>query len=380
VTGTLVYLAEQPSVASTLGTDYGREVLIKVALLGVLMVPAAYNLRRVGPGLARMRGKLSPAFARLASGFGRSVRLEALLVSAVLVFAALLTLSAPATDPTVAAGSAPPTASLPPATSVAQVPPDTATAEPLPTAPLTTTVTVSQTVRGVDLALTTAHGTVDDMTVLLRDTRGPITGCPATPTPNADCALSVKLTLTQLEDNTSDTLVAEDTGGGRYTLPEAPYLALDGNWQVVVVVRRYNQPDDVKAAFRYTVAGSALTGKVSDYVNVDVTTNPDPPRSGPVSFVLHLTDSNGRPITDATVNMQGIMPTHGHVTELTPLKDLSGAYSGSLLMPMSGGWSVELTIARPGRETLAAEVALDLQKSEFDLTPYPSPNTTPSAP
>src|SRR5205807_2567222 len=83
-----------PSVDSTLNTGYGREVLIKVALLAVLMVPAAYNLRRVGPGLARLRDMLGPAFQALAQGFHRSIRVEALLVSTVLVFSALLTLSA----------------------------------------------------------------------------------------------------------------------------------------------------------------------------------------------------------------------------------------------------------------------------------------------
>ncbi|HMA35310.1 MAG TPA: FixH family protein, partial [Chloroflexia bacterium] len=196
----------------------------------------------------------------------------------------------------------------------------------------------------------------------------------------ADCALSVKLTLTQLEDNTSATVSADDAGGGRYAVPIGPYLALDGTWQIVVAVRRYNQPEDVKAAFRYTVAGTTLTGRPSAYVNVDVTTSPDPPRSGPVAFTFHLTDNNGRPVNDATVTMQGIMPTHGHVTELLPLQAGSGAYTGKLVLPMSGGWAVELSIARPGQDTVAAEVALDLAPSEYDLTPYPSPNITPAAP
>ncbi len=77
LSGTVIYLAEQPSVASTLDTDYGREVLIKVGLLAVLMIPAAYNLRRVGPGLMRLREilserRISPAFQALARGFRRS--------------------------------------------------------------------------------------------------------------------------------------------------------------------------------------------------------------------------------------------------------------------------------------------------------------------
>jgi copper transport protein len=372
LSGTLLYLAADPSVATTLDTDYGRVVLAKVALLAVLLIPAAYNLRRVGPGLARLRGAIAPALGRLVAGFQQSIRAEAVLVSIAVVCAALL---APATDPAALARTAPPT--VPPATAVAASPP-TATTAPLPTAPVSTTLTLSQTVQGVDLALTTEHSVVDNIGVTLHDAHGAITACAPTPTPGADCVLNVKLTVTQLDDNTSFSEVAPDTGGGHFAVPEGPYLALDGNWQIVVVVRRYNQPKDLKAAFRYSVTGTALTGRPSDYVNVDVTTQPNPPRSGPVDFVFHLTDNNDRPITDATVTMQGIMPTHGHVTELTPLANAQGTYTGHLLMPMSGGWAVDLTIVRAGHDTLVSEVDLDLEKSDYDLTPYPTPNITPT--
>ena len=383
LSGTILYLAEQPSVASTLGTDYGRDVLAKVALLAVLLIPAAYNLRRVGPGLARLRDKLEPAFQRLAGGFRRAIRAEAVLVSLVLVFSALLTLLAPATDRSAYAGApSTPAPAAPALVAAATVTAPVPTAQPAATATTAppATLALTQTVRGVVMALVIVHGPVDDLNVTLHGPRGPITACAATPAAGADCALSVKLTLTQLEDNTSDTVAAPDAGGGRFGVPEGPYLALDGTWQVVVAVRRYNQPDDVKAAFRYAIAGNSLTGKISDYVNVAVTTNPDPPRSGPVDLTFHLSDNNGRPVTDATVQVQGIMPTHGHVTELKPMQNNAGAYTATLLMPMSGGWSVELIIVRPGSAPLAAEVALDLDKSTYDLTPYPSPNATPIAP
>jgi hypothetical protein len=198
----------------------------------------------------------------------------------VLVFAALLTLSAPATDPAALARTvptAPPAA--PSATAVAQAGPPTATVEPPPTEPVSTTLTLSQTVQGVDLALTTEHSVVDNLSVTLQDAHGPITACAPTPAPDANCVLSVKLTVTQLDDNTSFSETAPDAGG-RFAVPEGPYLSLDGNWQIVVVVRRYNQPKDLKAAFRYSVTGTALTGRPSDYVNIDVEMQPNPPRSG----------------------------------------------------------------------------------------------------
>jgi copper transport protein len=395
LSGAIIYLAEQPSVESTLDTGYGREVLVKVGLLAVLMIPAAYNLRRVGPGLVRLRDMIGPAFQALARGFRRSVRIEALMVSTVLVFSALLTLSAPATDPSAYKNEGAQAAGLPSPTAVAQLP---AISSPTPAAiqaPEATptdwppsTLTLTQTVRGVQVALNVVHSAVDDkLNVTLKDSRGVITACGPTPTPNADCALWVKLTLTELDDNASNTVEAPYTptvSGGQsavvFAVPEGPYMPLDGSWQIVVAVRRYNQPDDIKAAFRYELDGASMTGKVSDYVNVDASTNPDPPKSGPVDLIFHLTDNNGQPVNDATVMVQGIMPAHGHVTELKKMDNSNGTYTANLLMPMSGGWSVELSIARPGHDTVSAEVALDLASSGYDLTPYPSPNTTPVGP
>ncbi len=383
LSGTIIYLAEQPSVESTLNTGYGREVLIKVGLLAVLMIPAAYNLRRVGPGLVRFRDKIGPALQALANGFRRSIRAEALLVSTVLIFSALLTLSAPATDPSVYSRAAATevaaqaTASAPVVAAIA-----TPVASPTPgkpqltaTTPPPATLTLTQTVRGVDVSLTVMHnGVDDDLGVTMRDTNGPILACGPTPTPDADCALTVKITLTDLEDNTGSTVVADPTGDGGFAVPEGPYLPFDGAWQVLISVRRYNQPNDVKAAFRYLLEGASLTGKISDYVNVEVATDPDPPRSGEVAFTFHLTDNNGQPVNDATIVVQGLMPAHGHITEVEQMSNTAGTYTTSLLMPMSGGWSLEMSISRPDHDTVAAEVALDLESSDYDLTPYPSPN------
>jgi len=399
LSGTIIYLAEQPSVESTLDTGYGREVLIKVGLLALLMIPAAYNLRRVGPGLVRLRDMIGPAFQALARGFRRSVRVEALMVSTVLVFSALLTLSAPATDPSAYTSEGQQAAALATPAVAAGLPPGSSPTPAIALAPEATptdappsTLTLTQTVRGVQVALNVVHSPVeDDLTVALRDDKGIITACGPTPEPNADCALTVKLTLTELDDNASNTVVAPyapDGGGGAngglgsevFAVPEGPYMPLDGSWQVVVAVRRYNQPDDIMAAFRYELDGASMTGKVSDYVNVDASTKPDPPQSGPVDLIFHLTDNNGQPVNDATVTVQGIMPAHGHVTELKKMDNANGTYTANLLMPMSGGWSVELSIERPGHDTVAAEVALDLANSGYDLTPYPSPNTTPAAP
>ena len=137
-------------------------MLIKVGLLFVLMIPASYNLRKVGPGLVKLRNKAGSALQALARGFRRSIRWEALLVSVVVVFSALLTLSAPATDPSAYAVNAPtpalasPTVGTPLSTPTNQLARATATSAP------PSTLTLTQTVRGVDVALTITHSIVED--------------------------------------------------------------------------------------------------------------------------------------------------------------------------------------------------------------------------
>ena len=124
---------------------------------------------------------------------------------------------------------------------------------------------------------------------------------------------------------------------------------------------------------RYVLNGSTMTGKVSDYVNVDVATNPSPRPLRPDGAIFHLTDNNGQPVNDATIAVQGIMPTHGHVTEVRQMDNSAGAYTANLLMPMSGGWTVELTITRPGHDTVVSEVSLDLATSELRPHSLPEP-------
>ena len=99
-----------------------------------------------------------------------------------------------------------------------------------------------------------------------------------------------------------------------------------------------------------------------------------------MQLIFQLTDNHGQPVNDATIAVQGIMPTHGHITEVQQMANSAGTYTANLLMPMSGGWTVELTISRPGHDTVVTEVSLDLAPSDYDLTPYPSPNAPTSAP
>ncbi len=394
VSGTVSYLAHRPTLASTISSDYGRAILLKVLLLLPLLALGAFNLLRVAPRLAasppvqeRAEENTASGFSRIVAAFRRSVRVEAVLLSVVLVASAYLTLSAPSGEQPTAAAAIQPTA-----LALAPRPLATATAsrpqpQPTPTVDLFASgppvvasppLTISQQVRGFTVTLSLNHADDDLLTALLADASGPLLPCAATPSPGANCVLNAALVLTQLEDSTTDRLLAEAQSGGSFVVPPAPYLNLDGNYQVVAVFRRYNQPQDVKAAFRYTLAGGSLRGKVGELLNVAITTDPDPARSGPVNLRFRLSDNTGQPINDATVNVQGIMAAHGHLADPLTAKFVGdGSYAGPLLLRMGGGWAFDLSVTRPGHEPLLVETSLDVEKSDLDLTPYPTPNFTP---
>ena len=396
VSGTASYLAHRPTLASTINSDYGRAILLKVLLLLPLLALGAFNLLRVTPRLAasssvqeRAEENAASGFSRIVAAFRRSVRIEAVLLSVVLVASAYLTLSAPSGEqPTAAAAAIQPTAlaraSSPLASATASRPQPQ---QPMPTVDLFASgptvvasppLTISQQVRGLTVTLSLSHADDDLLIAHLADASGPLLPCAATPTPGANCVLNAALVLTQLEDSTSDRLLAEAQTGGSFVVPPAPYLNLDGNYQIVAVFRRYNQPQDVKAAFRYTLAGGSLRGKVGELLNVAITTDPDPARSGLVNLRFRLSDHAGQPINDATVNVQGIMAAHGHLADPLAAKFVGdGSYAGPLLLRMGGGWAFDLSATRPGHEPLLVETSLDVEKSDLDLTPYPTPNFTP---
>lgn len=100
------------------------------------------------------------------------------------------------------------------------------------------------------------------------------------------------------------------------------------------------------------VAGMSRTSPGGIQVAIEAA-KPAPPLQGYNTWTLRVTDSNGSPISDATVSIQCAM-THGglsHGCALTPdiQNQGNGEYSSSnVVFNMAGHWDVTITVVLAG--------------------------------
>lgn len=102
-----------------------------------------------------------------------------------------------------------------------------------------------------------------------------------------------------------------------------------------------------------TAAPSGDTG-----VQITLTTDPDPARSGPVTLTLVIRDAAGQPITDADsqVHITGDMPSMGHggiEGNATHMGD--GKWQAKGRFSMGGEWRLVVTVTRNGTELTKRE-------------------------
>ena len=83
-------------------------------------------------------------------------------------------------------------------------------------------------------------------------------------------------------------------------------------------------------------------------VSVAHEVSPDPPRVGPATVTLRVSDAAGRPLSGARVSLEGNMshagmrPVFGEATETEP-----GRYQSRLEFTMGGDWVVSVRLALP---------------------------------
>ncbi len=93
-----------------------------------------------------------------------------------------------------------------------------------------------------------------------------------------------------------------------------------------------------------------LGGKPSGDLLVWIFSDPNPPGSGNNTFEAFVTDSNGLPITDATVSFDINMTNMNHGKNVVTASSLgNGHYSGAVHFLMSGPWRVIVGIERAGQ-------------------------------
>ena len=84
--------------------------------------------------------------------------------------------------------------------------------------------------------------------------------------------------------------------------------------------------------------------------------DPDPPTSGDSAYEVTVTQPDGSPVTDATVNVVFSMPAMpsmnmpGMRSEASLAHEGSGRYRGTGQLEMGGTWSVLVTVSRGTEE------------------------------
>jgi hypothetical protein len=76
-------------------------------------------------------------------------------------------------------------------------------------------------------------------------------------------------------------------------------------------------------------------------VNVTHQISPQPPRVGPVTITLRLTDSSGKAVTGARIAVEGDMSHAGMSPVFAEAKETGdGSYRASIDLSMAGDWIV----------------------------------------
>ena len=76
--------------------------------------------------------------------------------------------------------------------------------------------------------------------------------------------------------------------------------------------------------------------------------SPQPPRVGPLTIVLRLTDAAGTPVTGARLKLEGNMSHAGMVPVFADARETEpGRYRSTLELSMAGDWYILVTATLP---------------------------------
>lgn len=97
-------------------------------------------------------------------------------------------------------------------------------------------------------------------------------------------------------------------------------------------------------------------------LNVTLAIKPYPLVQADNTMNFKITDSAGKAITDADVHVRYYMPPMPGMAPMdyvTKASQKGNVYSITADIPMAGGWKVETSVKRPGKETVIAKFNLD---------------------
>lgn len=105
--------------------------------------------------------------------------------------------------------------------------------------------------------------------------------------------------------------------------------------------------------------GQPLSGDM----NVTLTTQPEPPRTGEATFEATVTQG-GQPVTDASVSVELYMPAMPEMkmaemrSTIALTHEGGGRYRGLGNVMMAGTWDAKVTVMRQGQQVAAHRVPL----------------------
>jgi multidrug efflux pump subunit AcrA (membrane-fusion protein) len=101
-----------------------------------------------------------------------------------------------------------------------------------------------------------------------------------------------------------------------------------------------------------SVGGGGETRGKSD-IKISFSTDPQTPESGKNVFKFKITDSQGKPVTDAKVKFTALMSAMAGMSEMRSTGEAKsmgdGVYEGEINIPMSGSWTLGVGAYMPGK-------------------------------
>jgi hypothetical protein len=86
---------------------------------------------------------------------------------------------------------------------------------------------------------------------------------------------------------------------------------------------------------------------------LDISLDKNPPATGENNIIILVKDTAGKPVKDAKVNIEYIMPAMPGMPAMnykTALAGKDGKYYGKLNFSMPGAWSVEVKVEAAGKK------------------------------
>ncbi|MEJ7652593.1 MAG: FixH family protein [Chloroflexia bacterium] len=290
------------------GSSYGLSLTRRRSSSRLSLRSARRTYCSAAPAFACAYEGLRTPASRGVARFGRTVRLEVVLVALVLLATGFLT-------------------SLAPPDEAQSAEPEAAYAQTL------------ETPEGeVALALDPAIAGVNVIEVRLTEGGEPI----------ADASkVAVRYSMEGAGVAESEA-VARHTGDGRYVVT-GPQLASAGEWRIEIIARRPGL-NDLRATFEAPVAAPITA--TGDGLRAELRAAPREPTAGEgAQLELTVREENGEPVAGASVKLTLLMPQHAHYEDVV-LRDLGdGRYQTEAELAIWGEWIAQVEVRRPGGRT-----------------------------